>query len=235
MTAKKEANAEKQTTEGVANKDTTVVDETKAPKGDVKVDEAGKVVTGDDKTVAAKDGEVTVHVDTTNEADKDPSREIPFAQHTVGTQGVQGIQAGSSDPRVVPTGNAGFDPVLPNIEKSTDQAPEHHDVRDLQPSKVKAAKKEEEKKYPADYELEVDGEVTEELTLQDAADQAYAALVRGSTMPIISKKGKRFVTLTATDHMSQKHVTLRPEDGAISDDEAEVLNKFDTRLLVGAM
>lgn len=240
MTAKKD-DTKAGSTEGVENKDTTVVD----PKTTSKIDENGdstltdKADKGDGTTTTAKDGEVTIHVDSTKEADKDPSKEIPLAQHTAGTGGVQGIQAGSADPRVASTGNSGSDqPVKPNVEAGSSNVPERKDVRDLQPSKVKAEKKEAEKKEPADYSLEVDGETTEELTLREAGDKAYESMVRGSTSPIIHRKGKRFVTFAATgaqDGKGQKHIELKPEDGSISDDEAEILNSYNLRVLTGTL
>lgn len=241
MTAKKD-DTKAGSTEGVENKDTTVVD----PKTASKIDEKGNSTLTDkaadkdgDTTATAKDGEVTIHVDTTKEADKDPSKEIPLAQHTSGTGGVQGIQAGSADPRVASTGNMGSDqPVKPNVEAGSSKAPERKDVRDLQPSKVKAEKKEQEKKEPADYSLEVDGETTDELTLREAGDKAYDHMVRGSTSPIIHRKGKRFVTFAASgaqDGKGQKHIELKPEDGSISDDEAEVLNSYNLRVLTGTL
>lgn len=243
MTAKKE-DTKTGTTEGLENKDTTVVD----PKTTSKIDDKGNSTvnkdskaTDDDNTATGttKDGEVTVHVDTTKEADVDPSKDVPLAQHTSGTGGVQGIQAGSADPRVSSTGNMGSDqPVKPNIEAGSADAPERKDVRDLQPSKVKAEKKAAEKKEPADYSLEVDGETTEELTLREACDKAYDSMVRGSTSPIIHRKGKRFVTFAvsgAQDGKGQKHIELKPEDGSINDDEAEILNSFNLRVLTGTL
>lgn len=240
MTAKKD-DTKAGSTEGVENKDTTTVD----PKTTSKIDDKGnstlvdKEDKGDGTTASAKDGEVTVHVDTTKEADKDPSKEIPLALHTEGTGGVQGIQAGSAAPRVVSTGNSGSDqPVKPNVEAGSSNVPERKDVRDLQPSKVKAEKKAQEKKEPADYSLEVDGEETEELTLREAAEKAYDSMVRGSTSPIIHRKGKRFVTFAASgaqDGKGQKHIELKPEDGSISDDEAEVLNSYNLRVLTGTL
>lgn len=225
MTTKKD-DTKAGSTEGVENKDTTVV-------------EPSKVSKLDDTTATAKEGEVTIHVDTTKEADIDPSKEIPVAQHTSGTGGVQGIQAGSSDPRVATTGNMGSDqPVKPNVEAGSSNAPERKDVRELTPSKVKAEKKEQEKKEPADYSLEVDGETTDELTLREAGDKAVEHMVRGSTSPIIHRKGKRFVTFAASgaqDGKGQKHIELKPEDGSISDDEAEILNSYNLRVLTGTL
>lgn len=243
MTAKKD-DTKAGSTEGVENKDTTVVDPKTTSKIDEKgnstlTDKADKSDKDDGTTTTAKDGEVTVHVDTTKAADVDPSKEIPLAQHTAGTGGVQGIQAGSADPRVASTGNMGSDqPVKPNVEAGSSNAPERKDVRDLQPSKVKAEKKEQEKKEPADYSLEVDGETTDELTLREAGDKAVEHMVRGSTSPIIHRKGKRFVTFAATgaqDGKGQKHIELKPEDGSISDDEAEVLNSYNLRVLTGTL
>lgn len=246
MTAKKD-DTKAGSTEGVENKDTTVVDPNKTSKIDEngnstltdKADKDGDKSDKGDDTTTAKDGEVTVHVDTTKAADADPSKEIPLALHTEGTGGVQGIQAGSAAPRVVSTGNSGSDqPVKPNVEAGSSNVPERRDVRDLQPSKQKAEKKEAEKKEPADYSLEVDGETTDELTLREASDQAYQSTLRGSTSPIIHRKGKRFVTFAvagAQDGKGQKHIELKPEDGSISDDEAEILNSYNLRVLTGAL
>jgi hypothetical protein len=240
MTAKKE-DTKSSTTEGVENKDTTKVDPSKTSKIDEKGDSTltKDDAKGDGTKATAKDGEVTVHVDTTKAEDKDPSTDIPLAQHTEGTGGVQGIQAGSAAPRVSSTGNAGSEqPVKPNIDETATQKYERKDIRDLQPSKLKAEKKAAEKKESTDYSLEVDGEETEELTLREAADKAVEHMVRGSTSPIVHRKGKRFVTFVASgsqDGKGQKHIELKPEDGAISDDEAEVLNSYNSRVLTGTL
>lgn len=241
MTAKKE-DTKPGSTEGVENKDTTKVDPSKTSK----IDEKGNSTLTEDKTeskdgtaVSSKDGEVTIKVDTSKPEDKDPSTDIPLAQHTEGTGGVQGIQAGSAAPRVASTGNATSDqPIKPTIDESATKKFERKDIRDLQPSKLKAEKKAAEKNDPADYSLEVDGEETEELTLSEAAEKAYEHMVRGSTSPIIHRKGKRFVTFVtsgAQDGKGQKHIELKPEDGAISDDEAEVLNSYNSRVLTGTL
>jgi hypothetical protein len=189
-----------------------------------------------DATTTTKDGEVTVHVDaSTSAADKDPSHEHPYAQHTIGTEGVLGVAAGSQTPRVVPTGNAGHQPILPDLTNVDSGEDKRDDVRDLQPKNVEAKRKEEEKKFPTDFSLEVDGDITDELTLKDAAEQAFNAATAGSTSPIIHKKGKRFATFAVVSADGQKHIDLKPEDGSISDEEAEVLNSYHTRVLTGAL
>jgi len=179
-----------------------------------------------------QNNEITVHVDTTKEADKDPSAEVPTAYHTEGTQGVQGIAAGSATPRVAATGNAqpsgthGGGVPLPEY-------PENHDVRELQPSAQEEQQKKEEEQYPRDYALEYDGNRDEELNIKEACESAYNKLVEGSSSVILYRNNDRFVTFVAEEANGQKHISLKPEDGTISDEEADVLNSYNNRVLTG--
>lgn len=183
-------------------------------------------------TTKTKDGEVTIHVDTSNPADHDPSKEIPAAAHTIGTAGVLGTAAGSSQRAVAPTGNA--EPLDP-IDTGRDGGPEKKDIRELQPKAVEKRQKEEEKQFPCEYATEIDGEVHDDLNIHDALKGVYNALVAGSSSGIIHRKDKRFATITTEDRHNQKYLVIQPEDGKLTDAEADALNDYNHRVLTGPL
>lgn len=192
-------------------------------------------VKGNNQNVAPKDGEVKVHVDVTKEADKDPSREYPYASHTVGTEGVNATGAGSSASKVASTGNAGNQPIIkPDPNASAEDKVEKEDIRDLQPSKQKAAAKAEEKKLPKDYVVEINGQREEDLDIQEASAKAFEALsYGGATSSAVYRKDNRLATFATEDHHGQKRLAVKPDDGKISDDEADVLNSYHQRIVTG--
>lgn len=178
-----------------------------------------------------EDNEITVNVNSTNEADKDPSKEVPTSVHTEGTQGVQGIAAGSSTNKIVPTGNEGGASLITPDQQSGDEAPENKDIRELQPSAQEEQAQQDEQDQPRDFSLEVDGNKDEELTLREACDKAIEKLSSGSSSAILYRNDERFATFVTEEANGQKHVSIKPEDGQISDQEADVLNSYNLRVL----
>lgn len=195
-----------------------------------------KSKSGDEtKSVDPKDGKIEVTVKSAKDTDEDPSREVPLAVHTTGTEGVHGIAAGSSNQVIVPTGNETGEGLTHGIPLTGEDkvGSEKEDVRDLTPNAKKEAKEKEEKEKPADYGVNIDDKEQNDLTLADAAKQGYNALVDKKSGVVITRKGSELARFVSTEENENRVLKVQPAEGSISDEEAEVLNSYHQRIVAG--